>query len=171
LLKYGNTVKKKISLPDFFWRSILLVLLWGILTDGQPDSWIVGLVSVVIALTASLILLPSSLHGFSLTGLASFLVFFLGQSLKGGIQVALIALRPRLDLHPVVQLIHPRLPKGISRIILVATLNLLPGSLCISLSSENIRLHILDGRRSVEPEVRNVELHIACMLGLKLDKS
>ena len=164
-------MKTNISLPDIFWRSILLALLWGILTEGQSASWNVGLVAIVIALIASFILLPSSLSRFSFTGLLRFFAFFLNQSLKGGIQVALIALRPRLNLSPTVQIIHPRLPKGIGRVILIATLNLLPGSLSVSLSSENLHLHVLDGRHSVEPEVRNIELHIADMLGLQLDIS
>lgn len=161
---------KKVSLPDLFWRSILLVLLWGILTEGHSESWNVGLIAIILALVSSFILFPSGSSGFSFIGLVRFLVFFLSQSLRGGIQVAMIALHPRLDLHPVVQLIHPRLPKGISRIILISILNLLPGTLSVKMSSENIHMHILDGRRSVESEVRDAEFHIARMLGLKLGK-
>jgi multicomponent Na+:H+ antiporter subunit E len=164
-------MENKIILRTILLRSILFALLWWILTEGRLDSWGVGLVSIVLALTASLILLPPSLSRFSLTGLISFLIYFLGQSLKGGIQVALIALRPRLDLYPVVQIIYPRLPKGVSRVILVTILNLLPGTLSVSLSKESLRLHILDGRRPVEAEVRDTELRIARMLGLKLEKS
>lgn len=166
-----DNIKEKVSLPDLFWRCILLVLLWGILTEGQSESWNVGLIAIILALISSFILFPSRSSGFSFIGLVRFLVFFLSRSLRGGIQVAMIALRPRLDLDPVVQLIHLRLPNGISRLILVITLNLLPGTLSVKISSENIHLHILDGRRSAEPEVRDAEFHIARMLGLKLGKS
>ncbi len=162
------------TLRAIFWRSILLALLWWILTEGQLDSWGVGLVSIAFALTASLILLPPSLSRFSLIGLTSFLAYFLAQSLKGGIQVSLIALRPRLDLHPDVQTIYPRLPKGVGRVILANTLNLLPGTLSVSLTTESLRLHILDERRStevIEVEVRGIEVRIAHMLGLKLEQS
>jgi multicomponent Na+:H+ antiporter subunit E len=105
-----------------------------------------------------------------LTGLISFLVYFLGQSLKGGVQVALMALRPSLDLFPDVQIIYPRLPKGVGRVILVNTLSLLPGTLSVSLTTNSLHLHILDGRRPIEAEVRNIEARIAHMLGLKPEK-
>ena len=161
---------RNMTLRAIFWRSILLTGLWWILTEGQLDSWNVGLVSVVLALIASLVLLPPSLPRFSLAGLISFLVYFLGQSLKGGVQVALMALRPDLDLHPDVQIIYPRLPEGVGRVILVNTLSLLPGTLSVSLTTNTLRLHILDERRPIEVEVRNAEARIAHMLGLKLEK-
>lgn len=159
------------TLRAIFWRSMLLASLWWILTEGQLDSWGIGLVSIALALTASLSLSPPGLSQFSLIGLTSFLAYFLAQSLKGGIQVSLAALRPRLDLHPDVQIIYPRLPEGVGRVILVNTLNLLPGTLSVSLTTEGLRLHILDKRRSIEVEVRNIEARIAHMLGLKLEES
>lgn len=154
-----------------FWRSMLLASLWWILTEGRLDNWGLGLVSVALALTASLILLPPSQSRLSLPGLISFLVYFLGQSLKGGVQVALMVLRPSLDdLYPDVQVVYPRLPDGVSRIILVNTLSLLPGTLSVSLTASSLHLHLLNGRHPIEEDVRNVEARIAHMLGLKLEK-
>lgn len=158
------------TLRAIFWRSILLALLWWILTGGKLDNWGLGIASIVLALIVSLILFPPSLSHFSLIGFASFLVYFLGQSLKGGVQVALMALRPSLDLYPDVQIIYPRLPDGVGRVILVNTLSLLPGTLSVSLTASSLHLHILDGRHPIEADVRNVEARIAHMLGLKLEK-
>jgi multicomponent Na+:H+ antiporter subunit E len=56
-------------------------------------------------------------------------------------------------------------------VILVNTLNLLPGTLSMTLTAEGLRLHVLDKRRSIEVEVRNIEARIAHMLGLKLEES
>ena len=152
-------------------RAAMFAVLWWILAEGNFVAWGVGLVSIILALAASLILLPPSSSRLSLTGLASFLNFFLVQSLKGGVQVAVMALRPRLDLRPGMLKIPLYLPEGVGRVILVNTLNLLPGTLSVSLSTDSLRLHMLDERRPIEVQVRDVEARIAHMLGLKLEGS
>lgn len=149
----------------------MFAVLWWILAEGNFVAWGVGLVSIILALAASLILLPPSSSRLSLTGLASFLNFFLVQSLKGGVQVAVMALRPRLDLRPGMLKIPLYLPEGVGRVILVNTLNLLPGTLSVSLTTDSLRLHMLDERRPIEVQVRDVEARIAHMLGLKLEGS
>ena len=152
-------------------RAAMFAVLWWILAEGNFVAWGVGLVSIILALAASLILLPPSSSRLSLTGLAGFLNFFLVQSLKGGVQVAVMALRPRLDLRPGMLKIPLYLPEGVGRVILVNTLNLLPGTLSVSLTTDSLRLHMLDERRPTEVQVRDVEARIARMLGLKLEGS
>lgn len=152
-------------------RAAMFAVLWWILAEGNFVAWGVGLVSIILALAASLILLPPSSSRLSLTGLAGFLNFFLVQSLKGGVQVAVMALRPRLDLRPGMLKIPLYLPEGVGRVILVNTLNLLPGTLSVSLTTDSLRLHMLDERRPIEVQVRDVEARIAHMLGLKLEGS
>ncbi|MDO8890941.1 MAG: Na+/H+ antiporter subunit E [Sulfurimicrobium sp.] len=150
-------------------RAVLFTALWWILAEGNFVAWGVGLVSIMLALATSLILLPPGPSRLSLTGLAGFLGYFLVQSLKGGVQVALMALRPRLDLRPAVVDIPLRLPEGRARVLLAITLNLLPGTLSAGLESRHLRMHVLDERSPVETEVRKTETHIARMLGLPLE--
>ena len=150
-------------------RAALFAALWWVLTEGSFAAWGVGLVSVILALAVSLILLPPGPSRFSLTGLASFLGFFLVQSVKGGVQVAFMALRPRLDLRPVVLDIPMRLPEGGARVFLANTLNLLPGTLSAGLEGKYLRMHVLDERSPVEAELREVEMRIARMLSLSLE--
>ena len=40
------------------WRSALFVVLWWALTDGRADSWGVGSISILAAVSLSLRLLP-----------------------------------------------------------------------------------------------------------------
>lgn len=160
----------KYPIKVLLWRAALFTALWWILTEGDFVAWSVGLVSVILAWVASLILFPPGTSRLSLTGLAGFLGFFMVQSVKGGVQVALMALRPRLDLHPTVLDIPMRLPEGRARVLLANTLSLLPGTLSTGLEGRHLRLHLLDKRIPVESGVREAEARIARMLSLPLEE-
>lgn len=154
-----------------FFRGVLLAALWCILTEGSLNSWGLGVISVAAALVASLALLPPGSTRFSFAGLATFLVFFVSQSLLAGIRVALLVFAPRLNIQPGVVRVHLRLPEGASRVILVNTLNLLPGTLVVKLDGNNLYLHALNIRGSAETEVHLTETRIAKMLGLSLEEA
>jgi multicomponent Na+:H+ antiporter subunit E len=165
----GNTQDDAAGLSrTLLWRGALFSALWWILAQGRADSWGLGLVSVILALTTSLILLPPGGNRLSWRGLAGYLAFFLAQSVRGGIQVAGMELRPRLDLRPGVLEITLRLPEGVGRVLLANTLNLLPGTLSLGLEGALLRLHVLNKRRPVTAEVRAAEQRVARMLGLRL---
>lgn len=153
------------------WRSALFALLWWALTDGRADSWGVGAVSILAAVTLSLRLLPPVPTYVSRIGLLRFLLFFFDQSLRGGIQVAWFALRPRMGLRPGIHEIPLRLPEGVGRVLLANTLNLLPGTLSVGLEGNRLCLHVLDGQTPAEAEVRRAEICVAHMLGLQLEQS
>lgn len=158
-------------LRTVLWRIVLFIAAWWILTQGRADSWDVGLISIASALVVSLILLPPGLFRFSFAGLFIFLIYFLSRSLKGGIQVALMAVRLDPGLHPDIQLISLRLPEGLGRVILVNTLNLLPGTLSVNLTTSSLYLHVLDERQPIEAQVRDIEKQIARMLCMELEES
>lgn len=153
------------------WRSALFALLWWALTDGRADSWGVGAVSILAASILSLRLLPPLPTYVSRIGLLRFVVFFFDQSLRGGIQVAWFALRPRMGLRPGIHEIRLRLPEGVSRVLLANTLNLLPGTLSVGLEGNRLWLHVLDRQTPTEAEVRRAEIRVAHMLGLKLEET
>lgn len=158
-------------LRTVLWRIALFIAAWWILTQGKADSWGIGLVSIVSALIVSLILLPPGLFRFSFAGLFFFLLYFLNRSLKGGFQVALMAVQLDLDLHPNIQKIPLRLPEGLGRVILVNTLNLQPGTLSVDLTASSLYLHVLDERQPIEAQVRDIEKLIAHMLCVELEES
>jgi multicomponent Na+:H+ antiporter subunit E len=150
------------------WRSALFAGLWWLLSDGRADSWGVGSVSILAATTLSLRLLPPVPTYVSRIGLLRFVFFFFVQSLRGGIQVAWFALRPRLGLRPGIHEISLRLPEGIGRVLLANTLSLLPGTLSVELEGSRLCLHVLDEQAQTEADVRHAEARVAQMLGLKL---
>lgn len=142
-------------------RGTAFALVWWVLAEGRADSWGVGAVSVAAALAGSLYLAPPGAGRISLAGLPGFAGFFLTQSVKGGLQVAVRAFRPRMDLAPALVEVPVTLPEGLLRVLLVNTLNLLPGTVCVGLAGDRLRLHVLDARLPIVEEVRQTEAHIA----------
>lgn len=148
-------------------RGAAFALVWWALAEGRADSWGVGAVSVAAALAASLILAPPGAGRLSVVGLFGYAGFFLIQSVRGGSQVAARAFRPRMGLAPALVEVAVVLPEGLPRVLLVNTLNLLPGTVCIRLTDDRLHLHVLDVSQPITEEVREVESRILRMLGSK----
>lgn len=145
-------------------RTLAFAVAWWLLAEGRSDGWGVGAVTVALALVASLVLSPPTRRRISPAGVLIFAGFFLRQSILGGIQVATMALRPRLDLAPAVLEFPLSLPPGPSRVLLVYTLNLLPGTVCLGIEEDVLRLHALDRRLPIATEVSRAQTQIARML-------
>lgn len=141
-------------------RSLLLAILWWVLTEGRPDTWGLGLVGVAAALASSLILLPRR-RRLALARVPGFLGYFLWHSAKAGAQVAAIALRFRLDLRPAVLELPLALPGGMPRILMAAVLGLMPGSISVRLADGRLRVHALDERLPVAAAAHALEARIA----------
>lgn len=152
-------------LRAILFRGTLLAVIWWILTGGALHSWGVGLATIIVALAFSLRLRPPAVRRFSLARLPRFFLYFLVQSVKGGIQVARMALRPRLDLQPAMLEFELRLADEPARIFLASVLNLLPGTLSAGLDGSNLHLHVLDGRLPVEREMRHAESWVSWLFG------
>ncbi len=147
------------------WRGGAFALLWWVLAEGRTDNWGLGLACIGLATLASLRLLPATPLRLSPLGLLGFGAFFLAQSVRAGAQVALMAMRPRLDLAPAILELPITLPPGAARIWLANTLSLLPGTLSVDIGATHLRLHVLDRRLSFTREMAQVEAHITAVLG------
>ncbi len=145
---------------SLFLRGLLFVALWWILAEGRHDGWLLGGIAVAAATWASLKLLPPARQSIRLAGLLAFLRFFLWNSLRGGMQVAGMALRGREALQPAIIELQVSLPPGSARILLVNALGLMPGSLGVDLDGANLRLHVLDACQPIVAETRALEVLI-----------
>jgi multicomponent Na+:H+ antiporter subunit E len=146
-------------------RGAAFALLWWVLAEGRHDGWALGAVAVVGATWASLALSPPGRRRVHSAGLFAFLGFFLWSSVRGGAQVAWMALRGRRALEPGLVELQVRLPPGGPRILLVNALTLMPGTLGVELARKTLRLHVLDERLPVVAEARALEAAIARMFG------
>lgn len=158
---------RNLPLGAFLTRGMAFALLWWVLVDGRTEAWGLGAVGTVAATAASLRLLPSGQRHIEFVALVRFLAFFLWNSLHGGMQVAVMALRGRVGLYPAILEIFLNLPPGAPRFLLLNACTLMPGTLSVRLTDDGkLRVHVLDARLPVVAEVRALEAHIARLFGV-----
>ncbi len=148
-------------------RTSFFTLLWWSITEGA-GGWTIGVPTILLALVASLWLQPQGRLSLRPIGVLSFAAFFLMQSLRAGLDVALRALRPRMRLAPALLEYRLRLPTGPARVFLADTMSLLPGTLSTELHDDCLCLHVLDARQPIEADLRQVEVRVADLFGLTL---
>ncbi len=149
-------------------RAALLAVGWWVLTDGSPGSWMFGVPTIVGATLVSVALLPGKGWRLSPTGLARFVPFFLWQSLAGGWDVALRALRPGRPLSPDFLDYTLRLPEGTARVFMAGVISLVPGTLTVGLGDDRVRVHLLTDDPGALETLRELESRVADLFGLRL---
>jgi len=150
-------------------RALLFSLVWWALSDGNAQSWWVGVPAVSFAVIASVALLPPV--PLVWRELLMFAPFFLRRSLQGGADVAWRAFHPRMPIAPELIDYPLRLPPGLPRVILVNTVSLLPGTLSAELDGQVLKVHVLDGLGDFMPELEALEQRVARMSGVSLTTS
>ncbi len=148
-------------------RTSFFTLLWWSITEGA-GGWMIGVPTILLALAASLWLQPRRRLSLRPAGVLRFAAFFLVQSMRAGLDVALRALRPRMRLTPALLEYRLRLPTGPARVFLADTMSLLPGTLSTELRDDCLCLHVLDASQSVETGLRQVEVRVADLFGVNL---
>ncbi|MBN2886955.1 MAG: Na+/H+ antiporter subunit E, partial [Chromatiaceae bacterium] len=95
-----------------------------------------------------------------------FVGFFLVESLRSGLDVArrILPLHPRIA--PGIQEYRMQLENPLARALFLNSISLLPGSLSADLSGrERVRVHALDARTDLGPELARLERRIARLFG------
>jgi multicomponent Na+:H+ antiporter subunit E len=80
----------------------------------------------------------------SVTGLLRVIPFFLWESLRGEIDVALRTLAPKMRVQPGFKEFRTGLRRGDARVFLVNCVSLLPGTLATDLQGGRLNIHLLD---------------------------
>ena len=135
----------------------LLAALWWLLSGGALSSWLIG-VPVVLAASWSLQRLRSAHAGsISMTGLLRFLPLFLWESLRGGIDVVMRTLVPRMRIRPGLVVYSTRLQSEAARVFFINSVSLLPGTLAADFNGNQLTIHMLDDSIDPEDELRRLE--------------
>lgn len=148
-------------------RGLLFACLWWILAEGRRDGWLLGGVAVIAATWVSVALWPAAAHGVRLAALPGFLAFFLMNSVRGGWQVAHMALGGRKALQPAFVELPLNLPAGAPQILLTTVLGLMPGTVVVELAADQLRLHVLHQDLPVVAEAQALERRIAALFGVE----
>lgn len=139
-------------------RLVLLTLLWWVVSGGG-GAWIWGLPVILVTALA----MPNS-RAVRLRPLAflAFLPLALWLSLRGGLKVAIMACRPRLDPDTrIINHVWSHLPEGPGRLFMASLINLLPGTLTLSLTPDTLKVHVLQMDASTRPGLDRLEARVA----------
>ena len=148
---------------------LLCVLLWVVISRGDPTSWIVALPSIVFAVIVIDRLHVSGKQGIRAAMLPGFIAWFLWNSLRGGVDVTLRALKPRLSLQPGFLHYPLHLPQGHARLFLVNVVSLMPGTLSTDIEGDELVLHCLDTGADIMRETGDAERRVAVLFGIARD--
>lgn len=145
--------------------ALVFALLWLVLAGPDPGAWIIGLPAVAGALWAKSRLSTTRLRGLSPWGVIRFVPYFLWESLKGGIDVALRVVGPRVRVDPDYVDYPLRLRRPSARVFFLDVVNLLPGTLTADISGDKARIHALDKGSDPAESLMHLEERVAALFG------
>lgn len=139
-------------------RLVVFAAIWAIITGADPESWVFGIPSLLLATWVSLLLLPAHPRGLSPWGIMRFIPYFLWGSLRGGLDVAARVLGPRLRIKPGFYRYRVRLRSRAAQVVFLDTLSLLPGTLGANLDEDQTAvIHVIDTSVALEPSLKELE--------------
>ena len=125
-------------------RVFLLTMGWWAMTEGAASGWSVGVPVIVLATAVSFHMAPPRSERWTLLGMIRYARFFVWGSLRGGVDVAVRAIRPSMPITPGLLQYRLRLPPGAPRVLFRITLSQMPGSLGTHLEAEDdLVVHVL----------------------------
>ena len=136
-------------------RTLIFFLIWWALTNGAIASLWIGVPAIIVAVVVSIRLLPHTT--FNWYQFLFFIPFFLKHSLLGGIDVAWRAFHPRMPIAPDLIEYKMQLPQGLPQMFLAITVNLLPGTLSVTIKGNVLKTHVLDNQSDFLSEITAVE--------------
>ena len=153
---------------SFLIRLVLFSLVWGLLTGWQQSSLGVGIVFIFTASLLSLYLAPQQRKTKqwlkSPLSLLSFLLYFAVQSLRGGWNIAKLALTPKPKLSPGFVKYHTDLANESQVFTFMQVLSLLPGTVSAKQNGRELTIHVLDLNSFNHSEIDDCQMRIRTLL-------
>lgn len=144
--------------------SVLLVV-W-LLLNGR-DGWITGVVAAATGASAAAWLAQQPPYRWYPLRLAVFTAFFVVESMRAGVDVAVRTLHPWMPVGPDFFDYRIRLAEGPPRTLLVSIITLLPGTLSAELSPDGRTLIVHELSEGGREAVQRLERWIAWLFGLE----
>jgi len=144
----------------------VLAGIWWLLNPGDHASWLIGGPSIVLGAALAALLPRPAASRLSVLGAVRFASFFLWQSVRGAVDVALRALDPRLPIDPGFRRLEIDLPPGPPMILFANTVTLLPGTLAAELDGNRVVVHALDQAADLEAELDRLARQVRDLFGM-----
>ena len=164
-------MKKTQTKLHFFYsvslRSILFLIIWMVLTNGNMLSLWIGLPSTVVAAVTSMALIPPLKWNFN--AFLKFIPFFFKHSLMGGFDVMWRVFHPTLPINPDLVRYRLSIPEGFAQDIMVDAISLLPGTLSVEVEDNVLSIHVLNVENDIQREVSLIESHLSEIFCLNIE--
>lgn len=158
----GSVPIRRMTAARFSVHALIFAALWLILSGGR--GWSVGAPFIVLAAMTSCLVAPMS--RWSMTGLIRFLPYFVWNSLRGGVDVAIRVLHPQLPIEPALVRYELRLRDSAARVLMADTVTLLPGTLSADLDDHVLVVHVLNAGAPFDEVLEVLEQRVADLFGL-----
>lgn len=152
-------------------RVLLFTAVWFVVVEADMESWLFGAAFIAVATVASLRLTPVRQWRVRPMAALRYAAFFAHQSVAGGFDVAMRAIRPSMPIDPDLLRYRLRLEPDHARVLLADTVSLLPGTLSAGIEGDSLMMHVLDCGLEVEASTRSVEERIADLFGIELPET
>jgi multicomponent Na+:H+ antiporter subunit E len=146
-------------------RAALFFVFWLMIAGYDPAGLPIGAAAAVLATCASLRLMPPTDVRLRPLALAGFVLHFLGQSIRSGVQVAGLAFRPSMPIRPGFVTYRTHLSGG-TLSAFCALSSLLPGTLPMGSEEQGgLLIHCLDVDQPVAADLAREESLFGRVLG------
>jgi multicomponent Na+:H+ antiporter subunit E len=141
-------------------RLLVFGAIWWAMTEGGLHHPGTALLIVAASALSSLALVPPGTWPIRPSALPRFIPYFLHQSLLGGLDVAIRALKPRMDLSTRIVEYPLELEGEPARVFFAWVVSLLPGTASVELDDRGARIHVLDDRQPHAERLGVLERHV-----------
>ena len=147
--------------------AVLSLVLWLVLAGASEESFIIGLPAILLAASTAVWLSGAKTNRLSIVRTIPFSLFFIRNSLMGGVDVACRAVLPRMPLDPGFLEYTVHLNSDSARVFFANAVSLLPGTLSANLQGDLLIVHVLDKSQSNELSLRRLERQVGKLFGLE----
>jgi multicomponent Na+:H+ antiporter subunit E len=167
-MKFARSIRRSAAIA-WLQRAVVYATVGWIVTEGDLSGWMFLLPILAGVATVDAMLAGWRPWRIRAVPAARFATFFVWQSVRGGIDVALRAMHPRLPIAPTMTEFSLRLATPSARVLFANAVSLLPGTLAVNLFDERLQLHVLDANAAIGPTLRELEERIAALHGETLN--
>lgn len=157
-------MKLRSQLLPFLVRVMAAAVLWIGLTHAAPKTPAIGIITIVSAALASLLLWPPSGTRLRWRRLPRLAIYFLVHSIQGGLDVARRVFSPHLPVRPGFLIHETQLRHETARLLFLWMIGMMPGTASVDLDrSRRITVHVIDTERYDPTDLDALERHIAAV--------
>ena len=147
--------------------AVTFALLWWFVTNGALAAWVVGVpcIALIVFLQYRGKTTSSAITAIYWTRLPGFIVFFIYQSIRGGLDTASRVVSRQLNIQPqFFKYKYKYSHTPMSESLFVNLVSLLPGSVCALRETDSITLHLLSDNPNIEDELAQCEIQVLKLL-------